>query len=523
MRQHFYGLSVALIALNVLCAFLWPTGLWSLAVIVPFLVVGFNDALQTRQAIRRNFPVLGNFRYLLEMIRPEINQYFIESNTDGAPINRENRSVVYQRAKKVTDTIPFGTQQDVYREGYEFVGHSMRPQHVDPATLRVVVGGAQCKQPYNASIFNVSAMSYGSLSQNALLALNGGAKDGGFAHNTGEGGLSSWHLENGGDIIWQIGTGYFGCRDEKGNFHPELFAQKAVDPRVKMIEIKLSQGAKPGHGGILPKEKLTAEIAQIRNVPMGDDVISPPGHSAFSTPIELLNFVQKLRELSGGKPIGIKLCVGREEEFIALCKAIVQTGTLLDYISVDGGEGGTGAAPLEFSNSVGMPGNDAIVFVVNALRGFGLKNKIRVFASGKLTTAFGLIRLMSLGVDVMYAARPFLLSLGCIQALRCNTNECPTGVATQDPRLTQGLVVKDKRTRVKNFHGQTLRTVAEIIGAMGLHSHRELRPQHLRRRVSQFEVKSWEELVEWVPEEAWLSTPPVKWSKQWGDINPAHF
>lgn len=523
MRQHFYALTVALIIFNILSALYWPTGLWSLVLVIPFLLVGFNDLLQTKQAIRRNFPVLGNFRYLLEMIRPEINQYFIESNTDGAPINRENRSVVYQRAKKVTDTIPFGTQQDVYREGYEFVGHSMRPHHVDPATLRVIVGGPQCKQPYDASIFNISAMSYGSLSQNALLSLNGGAKDGGFAHNTGEGGLSSWHLENGGDIIWQIGTGYFGCRDNKGQFHSELFAQKSADPRVKMVEIKLSQGAKPGHGGILPKEKLTAEIAQIRNVPMGEDVISPPGHSAFSTPLELLNFVQKLRELSGGKPIGIKLCVGREEEFIALCKAMVQTEILIDYISVDGGEGGTGAAPLEFSNSVGMPGTDAIVFVVNALRGFGLKSKIRVFASGKLTTAFGLIRLMALGVDVMYAARPFLLALGCIQALRCNTNECPTGVATQDPRLTKGLVVKDKRTRVKNFHGQTLRTVAEIIGAMGLHSHRELRPEHLRRRVSQFEVKSWNDLVEWVPEGGWLHTPPMRWSKKWDDITAAHF
>lgn len=523
MRQHFYGLTVVLIAFTLFCALMWPTGLWSLIVIVPFLLIGFNDALQTRQAIRRNFPVLGNFRYLLEMIRPEINQYFIESNTDGAPINRENRSVVYQRAKKVTDTIPFGTQQDVYREGYEFVGHSMRPLHVDPASLRVTVGGPQCARPYDASIFNISAMSYGSLSQNALLALNGGAKDGGFAHNTGEGGLSSWHLENGGDIIWQIGTGYFGCRDEKGNFHPELFAQKAGNVCVKMIEIKLSQGAKPGHGGILPKEKLTEEISKIRNVPMGFDVISPPGHSAFSTPVELLQFVQRLRHLSGGKPIGLKLCIGREEEFISLCKAMVETKIYLDYISVDGGEGGTGAAPLEFSNSVGMPGTDAIVFVVNALRGFGLKTHIRVFASGKLTTAFGLIRLMSLGVDVMYAARPFLLALGCIQALRCNTNECPTGVATQDPRLTKGLVVKDKRTRVKNFHGQTLRTVAEIIGAMGLHSHRELRPEHLRRRVSQFEVKSWQDLVEWVPEETWLHTPPVRWSKKWNEISSTHF
>ncbi len=523
MRSLFFVFAAIAVAVNVVFYFVWPPGLYSLTVLVPLIVQGLIDVCQSKHAIRRNFPLLGNFRYLFEMIRPEINQYFVESNTDGTPINRENRSVVYQRAKKVTDTIPFGTQQDVYREGYEFVGHSMRPIHVDPKSLRVRVGGKDCRQPYEASIFNISAMSYGSLSKNAVLALNGGAKDGGFAHNTGEGGLSDWHLENGGDVIWQIGTGYFGCRDAEGKFDPMLFADKAKDPRVKMVEIKLSQGAKPGHGGILPKEKLTPEIARIRNVPLGKDVISPPGHSAFSTPKELLSFVHQLRGLSGGKPVGVKLCVGKEEDFIALCKAMVETGTCPDYVSVDGGEGGTGAAPLEFSNHVGMPGLDAIVFVVNTLRGFGLKNEVRVFASGKLTTAFGLIRLMCLGVDVMYAARPFLLSLGCIQALRCNTNECPTGVATQDPHLVKGLVVADKRTRVKNFHGQTLHAVAEILGAMGLHSHRDLRPHHLRRRTGQFDVKSYQELVEWVPEGEWVRKAPARWERQWAEIRTDAF
>ena len=523
MRHLFILASAVAFLLNLVFAFYWPSGLWSLLIIMPIFILGMMDLLQTRQAIRRNFPVLGNFRYLFEMIRPEINQYFIESNTDGTPINRENRSVVYQRAKKVTDTIPFGTQQDVYREGYEFVGHSMRPHHMDPKKLRVNVGGPLCKQPYNASIFNISAMSYGSLSKEAVKALNGGAKDGGFAHNTGEGGLSPWHLENGGDLIWQIGTGYFGCRNEKGQFDEKLFSEKSTDTRVKMIEIKLSQGAKPGHGGILPKEKLNPEIAKIRNVPLGADVISPPGHSAFSTPRELLAFAQRLRDLSGGKPVGVKLCVGREEEFLALCKAMVETESYLDYISVDGGEGGTGAAPLEFSNSVGMPGVDAVVFVVNALKGFGLKDKISVFASGKLTTAFGLIRLMCLGVDVMYAARPFLLSLGCIQALRCNTNECPTGIATQDPRLTKGLVVADKRSRAKNFHEQTLKAVAEMIGAMGLHSHRDLNPSHLRRRISDFEIKSWQHLVPWSKDGEWLTTPPLRWREDWDKISSQQF
>lgn len=522
--RHLFFLITAIVALaNLGFAVWWPAGLWSLAIFLPVFFVGVYDLLQTKHAIRRNYPVIGNFRYLLEMIRPEINQYFIESNTDGTPINRENRSLVYQRAKRVTDTIPFGTQDDVYRDGYEFVGHSMTPRSLDPKSLRVSVGGPACKLPYDASIFNISAMSYGSLSQNALLALNGGAKDGNFAHNTGEGGLSDWHLQNGGDLIWQIGTGYFGCRDPQGRFDPALFAERAQDPRVKMIELKLSQGAKPGHGGILPKEKLTPEIARIRNVPLGFDVISPPGHSAFATPLQLLSFVQQLRDLSGGKPIGIKLCVGKETEFIALCKAMLESGIKPDYVSVDGGEGGTGAAPLEFSNYVGMPGLDGIVFVVNALRGFGLKQDVRVFASGKLTTAFGLIRHMCLGVDVMYAARPFLLSLGCIQALRCNTNDCPTGVATQNPELVQGLVVSDKRTRVKNFHEQTLRTVSELVGAMGLASHRELRPEHLRRRVTQFDVRSYQDLIDWANEGAWRERPPVRWIDQWEKITPHAF
>lgn len=523
MRQVFFVGVLAAIAFNLFCYWYWPQGLWSLTVVLPLIALGLHDITQTKHAIRRNFPVIGNIRYLFEMIRPEINQYFIESNTDGAPINRENRSVVYQRSKKVTETIPFGTQQDVYQNGYEFVPHSMRPTVLDPIKFRVKVGGKDCTLPYDASIFNISAMSYGSLSQNALLALNGGARDGNFAHNTGEGGLSDWHLQHGGDLIWQIGTGYFGCRDEKGHFSPQLFAEKAHLPQVKMIEIKMSQGAKPGHGGILPKEKLTPEIARIRNVPLGFDVISPPGHSAFSNPRELLAFVGQLRKLSGGKPIGIKLCVGKEEEFIALCKAMLETEVMPDYISVDGGEGGTGAAPLEFSNHVGMPGIDGIVFVVNTLRGFGLKNDVRVFASGKLTTAFGLIRLMCLGVDVMYAARPFLLSLGCIQALRCNTNECPTGVATQNPKLVGGLVVADKRSRVKNFHHQTLHTAAEILGAMGLESHRDLRPHHLRRRVNQFEVKSYAELINWEREGTWRESPPVRWASDWDRITAAAF
>lgn len=474
--------------------FFFPMGLWLLPVFLIFIVVGIYDLMQTRHAIKRNFPLLGRLRYVFEMIRPEISQYFIESNTDGAPINRENRSIVYQRSKKAIDSIPFGTQLNVYESGYEFVGHSMYPTHIKPETLRIKVGGESCTQPYDCSIFNISAMSYGALSNNAVLALNGGAKDGNFAHNTGEGGISPYHLENGGDLIWQIGTGYFGCRNRNGDFDETLFTQKAADERVKMIEIKLSQGAKPGHGGILPKQKLTPEIAAIRHVELGKDVLSPPNHSAFGNAEEMMLFIQKLRTLSQGKPIGIKLCIGKEAEFIDLCRAMVKTGITPDYIAIDGAEGGTGAAPLEFSNYIGMPGVDALIFANNILKGHGLRDKLKLFTTGKVTTGFGLIKLLSLGADAIYAARPFMLSLGCIQALRCNTNDCPAGVATQNPRFVRGLVVTDKRVRVKNFHHETLRSASEILGAMGVKSHKELNAQMIKKRIDPHTIRSYDEL-----------------------------
>lgn len=524
MRHIFWTISAISFLLSVLFFFYFPPALVLTVIFIPLFFLGLHDMKQTSHAINRNFPVIGHLRYVLEMIRPEINQYFIESNTDGAPINRENRSVVYQRSKKVTDTIPFGTQQDVYKEGYEFLAHSITPTHLDFKNLRTTVGGKDCKKPYSASIFNISAMSYGALSKNAILSLNGGAKDGNFAHNTGEGGLSPYHEENGGDLIWQIGTGYFGCRDSAGKFSPDLFSKNANKENVKMIEIKLSQGAKPGHGGILPKEKLTEEISKIRNVPMGEDVMSPPWHSAFKTPKELLSFVKQLRELSGGKPVGFKLCIGKESEFIAICKAMLETKIYPDYISVDGGEGGTGAAPLEFSDYMGMPGLDAITFVVNTLRGFDLKKEIKIFASGKLTTAFGIIRHLCLGIDVCYAARPFMLSLGCIQALRCNTNDCPTGVATQDPKLYFGLVPTDKRVRVKNFHEQTLKEVTEMISAMGKKSHLELNPHDLKRRISHFEIKSYDEIIPWVEAGSYLTNNiPKKWERDFNEANSNSF
>ncbi|MBC7539500.1 MAG: FMN-binding glutamate synthase family protein [Bacteriovorax sp.] len=494
MRKIFFSLLVLILLSIPIFAYFLPAGLWSLLITLPVAFIGLRDVFQDTQAIRKNFPVIGNFRYLFEEIRPEINQYFVESNTDGRPFSREQRSIVYQRAKKQIDSIPFGTQQNVYADGYEYLTHSIYPTHVDPKGLRVTIGSDLCTQPYSASIFNISAMSYGALSQSAVLALNGGAKDGGFAHNTGEGGLSPYHLKPGGDIIWQIGTGYFGCRDSDGHFDSELFKTNSSKEQVKMIELKISQGAKPGHGGILPAKKVSHEISLIRNVPMGKDVLSPPGHSAFHDPDSMMQFIQKLRFLSNGKPIGIKLCLGYHREFDDLVASMLKLKLYPDYIAVDGAEGGTGAAPLEFTNYMGTPGKDALIYVVNKLKAAGLKDKIKVVSTGKITTAFDVVRLLCLGADATYAARSMLLALGCIQALRCNTNQCPTGIATQDGALMKGLHVGSKRERVKNFHNETIKVVAEMLGAMGLKSHLELNRSHLIKRVLDSDLKSYADL-----------------------------
>lgn len=494
MRKLFLILSLLTVITIAAIAQFWPPVLWSLLLIVPLFARGVADMMQTQQAIRRNFPVLGHVRYLLEKIRPEINQYFIESNTDGKPFSRNDRSVIYQRAKGDVDTLPFGTQRDVYAPGYEWINHSIAPVHANDIETRVTVGGPDCRKPYSASLFNVSGMSYGSLSKNAVLALNAGAKAGGFAHNTGEGGLSPYHLEPGGDIIWQIGTGYFGCRDKQGNFSVEEFTKRAGLHNVKMIEVKLSQGAKPGHGGILPARKVTLEIANIRGVDMGEDVVSPPAHSAFSTPLELLQFLKTLRDASGGKPVGFKLCVGNHHEFMAIVKAMLQSGIAPDFITVDGGEGGTGAAPLEFSDSVGTPLNDGLSFVHNALVGAGLRDRIRVIASGKINTGFQMATKVALGADMCNAARAMMFALGCIQALKCNTNECPTGVATQDPYLVGGLHVGDKASRVTRYHRETVKSFFDVLGAAGLRHPRELKPSMIMKRVRATDVRSYEDL-----------------------------
>jgi len=501
-RQLFVVSSIVTCALIGLWAYFWIDALFLFVVAAPLIFMGFADMVQTRQSIKRNFPLAGRLRYVFEGLRPKIQQYFVESDVDGAPINRNERSVIYQRAKKQIDTIPFGTQLNVYAEGYEWITHSIAPKdfHKLEHNPRVRFGGKDCQQPYDLSVLNVSAMSFGSLSKNAILALNAGAKIGGFAHNTGEGGLSPYHLEPGGDVIWQIGTGYFGARSEDGKFSDEAFQKNATRPNVKMIEVKLSQGAKPGHGGILPAKKNTPEIAAIRLVKPGTTVYSPTFHSAFSTPIELIQFIDRLRKLSGGKPIGFKLCIGREAEFLSICKAMVKLNSYPDFITVDGGEGGTGAAPPEFTNFVGMPLLDALAFVDNALRGFGIRNQMKLIASGKVLTGFHILRAMALGADACNCARAMMMALGCIQALECNKNTCPTGVATQDPYLMKGLVVEDKKQRVANFHKNTVESFVELMGAAGLDHHDKINRSHVYRRVFMNLVKTYEEIYPTIPD-----------------------
>ncbi|MFK8114472.1 MAG: FMN-binding glutamate synthase family protein [Rubripirellula sp.] len=507
MRRLFVFFLALCVILSVIAALAAPRLLWAWLALGPVVALGLYDFLQVKHSILRNFPVLGHFRYLFEFIRPEIYQYFVENDTDGVPFDRDQRSLVYQRAKDVRDTVPFGTKEDVYKTGYEWINHSMAPVVNEPDDMRVMVGGPDCTQPYSASLLNISAMSYGSLSKNAILALSGGAKIGNFAHNTGEGGISPYHIEGGGDLIWQIGTGYFGCRNDDGGFNRQLFAERAATPQVKMIELKLSQGAKPGHGGILPAAKLTEEIAMIRNVPLGHDVISPPGHRAFSTPVGLLEFVAELRELSGGKPVGFKLCVGKRREFLAVCKAMVQTGITPDFIAVDGGEGGTGAAPLEFSNHIGAPLVEGLIFVHNALVGYDVRDRIRVIASGKVTSSFAVLKRLALGADACYSARGMMLAMGCIQALKCNSNHCPVGVATTNPSLMAGLVPAHKSVRVASYHHETIENLSEMLGAIGLDDPQQLHPWHLMHRTSPTQTRHYGELYDFLRAGELLRSP----------------
>jgi len=461
--------------------------------------LGLWDVTQSRHAILRNYPVIGHMRFLFEGIRPEIRQYLIESDQDEEPFSRDERSLIYQRAKGVEDKRPFGTRERVYDSGYQWITHSLVPKHLDDTDFRVPIGGPDCAQPYDASLYNISAMSFGALSGNAILALNRGAAAGGFAHDTGEGGISRYHRQGGGDLIYQIGSGYFGCRAQDGRFDPEQFEKQARNPKVKMIELKLSQGAKPGHGGVLPASKISPEIAEARGVPMGQDCVSPAAHPEFSTPIELLQFIARMRELSGGKPVGFKLCIGHRREFMCIVKAMVETGIVPDFIVIDGKEGGTGAAPLEFANHVGMPLVEGLAFAHNTLRGAGLRDKLRLGASGKVVTAFDLARVLALGADWANSARGYMFAIGCIQAQACHTNECPVGVATQDPVRARAVDVGDKAGRVARFHANTMKALAEMTGAAGLNHPGDFRPHHFLMREADGEMTQGDEVYPYLP------------------------
>lgn len=473
-----------------------PVFFYQYLILAPIYLLGFYDLVQKEHTLKRNYPVVGRFRYVMEDLRPKIYQYFIESDEDGTPIPRTTRNVIYQRAKLALSTKPFGTQKNVYEAGHEWINHSMYPKEFNEVQkdLRVKVGGKYCKRPYSLSIFNISAMSFGALSSRAVLALNRGAHLNGFAHNTGEGGISDYHLKGNGDLIWQIGTGYFGARDEEGRFCPDEFKKKALLDQVKMIELKLSQGAKPGHGGILPAKKNTEEIARIRGVRPGTEVDSPPSHKEFRNAHEMVHFIQRLRDLSGSKPVGIKLCFGKRSEFVDMVKTFKELGNYPDFIVIDGAEGGTGAAPLEFSDSIGTPLIEGLTNAYNILKEYGLKDDIKLIAAGKLFTGFDIVKAIALGADACYGARSMMLAIGCIQALTCNSNKCPVGITTQNPDLVKGINVEQKAKRVANFHHATVEAVREIVAAAGYDCVTGLKRKDIYKRDSNHGVHSYEDI-----------------------------
>jgi glutamate synthase domain-containing protein 2 len=487
------------------------------------ILLGLWDVTQRRHSILRNYPVIGHMRFLLEKIRPEIQQYFIERNFDGRPFDRDTRSIIYERAKGIHGEKAFGTELDVNEVGYEYLVHSTAPVEPTKEPFRVKVGGPDCTQPYDMSLLNVSAMSFGALSANALRALNRGAHLGGFAHDTGEGGVSPYHLENGGDLIWEIGSGYFGTRTKDGDFDPAQFEEKAAHESIKCLSLKLSQGAKPGIGGVLPGPKVSKEIAETRGVPQGEKCVSPPAHKVFSTPRELIQFVAEMRRLAHGKPVGFKLCVSSSQEFLAICKAMRLEQITPDFIIVDGGEGGTGAAPLEYENRVGTPLTEGLLMVHNALVGTGLRDRIRVGAAGKVATGADIVRRLAQGADYTNAARAMMMATGCIQSQRCQTNTCPVGVATQDPRRTRALDVGDKSLRVERYHRSTVEEACQIIASMGLHTPDDLRPHMLRRVIGQLQTRSYAEMYDWLDDGELLAEPPEAWAHDWALADPDSF
>ncbi len=523
-RKWYLGFGVILLLIVALLLMVHISLDWLAFFLIILGAIALYDVKQTKHSILRNFPILGHMRFILEFFRPEIQQYFIADDQAERPFDRETRNLVYQRAKGIDDTLAFGTERNILQDGYEWVAHSLSPKHVSEVENRIIVGGPDCKQPYSASRLNISAMSYGALSSNAIKALNLGAKLGNFYHNTGEGSLSKHH-QQGGDIVYQLGTGYFGARGKDGKFSDEIFKKTSRLDFVKMIEIKLSQGAKPAHGGVLPAAKITPEIAEIRNVPLDQDVLSPPAHETFSTPLEMCHFIKHLRHLSEGKPIGFKLCLGKKSEFLSICKAMIETGITPDFITVDGAEGGTGAAPMEFTNHIGMPLNDALIFIHNALKGSGLRDKIKIIASGKIITGFDMIRKIALGADICNSARGMMMSLGCIQSRQCNHNTCPVGVATQNPKLYKALDIDDKKHRVNRFHQSTVHSFQEIVGAMGLTNPSDLCPSMILRRTSPETIKQYDEIYTFLDDGVFLNdaTFPEKYKKDWNKAHVAQF
>jgi len=521
-RQWYLGFGIVLVGVFLFLVMLHDA-IWFCVVIIPLAALGIYDLVQKKHSILRNFPILGHMRYILEFLRPEVQQYFIANNEEERPFNRETRSIIYERAKGERDTIPFGTLKDINHIGYSWVLHSMAPKKPSEVEPRIMVGGPDCTKPYNASRLNISAMSFGALSAKAIMALNQGAKIGNFSHNTGEGGLSPYHLQ-GGDLVLQIGTGYFGFRDKNGHFDEKEFTIVANHDEVKMIEIKLSQGAKPSHGGILPAAKVSAEIAKIRQLPIGVDIEAPAAHTAFDSPVGLLEFIKKIREITHGKPVGFKLCLGRRDEFLSICKAMLKTNILPDFITVDGAEGGTGAAPLEFANHIGESLETGLLFVHNSLVGTNLRDKIRIICSGKIATGFDLVSKIAMGADMCNSARAMMIAIGCLQSLQCNANTCPTGITTQNKRLQHGLVVDEKKIRVATYHKNTMHSFLEIIGAMGLSNPSELHPSFIMRRVNNKLAKPLNDIFEYLePGQLLSSKIPESFKKYWDAANLEKF
>ena len=501
-----------------------PWAWWVLGgVVLAIIAVAIYDLVQTKHSILRNYPVVGHLRFLLETLRPELQQYFIERNWDGRPFDRDIRSIVYERAKGIHGEKAFGTERDVNSVGYEYLIHSTAPVPEPDRPPRVDVGGPDCSQPYSMSLLNVSAMSFGSLSPNAVRALNRGAGLGGFAHDTGEGGISPYHLEHGGDLVWEIGTGYFGARTEDGDFDPAQFRDQSARDQVKCVSLKLSQGAKPGIGGVLPAAKVNAEIAQTRSIPEGVKCVSPSAHKVFTTPIELIEFIARMRELSGGKPAGFKLCVGSRTDVLAICKAMLEVGTAPDFIIVDGSEGGSGAAPLEYEDHIGTPLTDGLLTVHNALVGTGLRDRIRIGASGKIAAGNDVVKRLVQGADYTNSARAMMMAVGCIQAQICHTGLCPVGVTTQDPKRQRALHVGDKSVRVKSYQEATVKQAVEIMASMGVSDPRDLTPELLQRNIERTEHRSYAELYEWLEPGELLSQPPESWVRDWTAADPTSF